>query len=353
MRSLGEQELRNIVIGSGLLGSGGGGSTAEGMKLVDRILQFSDSVDIVLPEELDPHQWGPVIAGIGSPKSSLTRVRTKSPTIALEILEQINKREYSFVVPFEIGAGNSLNPMLASVQKNIPIIDGDPCGRAVPEIHMTTFYIGGIELTPLALATEDAITAVIRTPDPRDAERVTRAITAELEGVSAIAAQEMNGNDVQNLIIPKTTTKTEKIGNAIRKHAGNKTKIIKLLVDDFDGIHLGSGTIHTITGETRGGFDFGSVDVHGDHSLKILFQNENMLAYRDGNLVAMVPDLICTLGEDGLPLTNADLAEGMEVSYIGFPAPALFRTIEVCDLFQPILSQLGYTDTFVPIEKLS
>ena len=39
MRILARQELQDIVIGAGLFGAGGGGSTAEGLKLVERALQ--------------------------------------------------------------------------------------------------------------------------------------------------------------------------------------------------------------------------------------------------------------------------------------------------------------------------
>jgi DUF917 family protein len=353
MRKLAEQQLRDIVIGAGLLGAGGGGSTAEGLKLVDRVLEYGEAVTLASPEELPASSWGAVIAGVGSPKSSLKRVRSLSPTMALDLLAGELNREFSFIIPFELGAGNSLNPMLAAIQKNLPMVDGDPCGRAVPEIHMTTFYLGGIPVTPLALATEDKITALISTPQAYDAERVTRAITAELAGVSAIAAQAMSVEDLRRLVIPGTTTLVERIGAAIREVRASRGDIASELIKRFGGYLLGRGRIAKLSGETKGGFDFGTAEVKGELPVSIHFQNESMIAFREGRLLAVVPDLICCLDREGNPLTNADLQKGMETTYIGFPAQPQFRGPEVYGLFSPILEQLGYKEGFRPIEKLA
>jgi len=353
LRKLREIQLRDIVIGAGLLGAGGGGSTAEGMKLVDRVLEYGDAVELASAEELSAASWGAVIAGVGSPRSSLNRVRSTSPTMALDLLAKDINKNFSFVIPFELGAGNSLNPMLAAIQKDIPIVDGDPCGRAVPEIHMTTFYLGGIPVTPLALATEDKILAVISAPEAYDAERVTRAITAELAGVSAIAAQAMSAEDLRRLIIPGTTTLVEQIGRTIRETRSNRGDIAAVLIKRFGGYLLGKGRIVELAGETKGGFDFGTAEVSGELPARIHFQNENMIAFRNGQLLALVPDLICCIGPDGNPLTNADLRKGMETTYIGFPAQPPFRKPEVYGLFTHILEQLGYEKGFRPIEELA
>lgn len=86
--------------------------------------------------------------------------------------------------------------------------------------------------------------------------------------------------------------------------------------------------------------------------MRVLFQNENMLAYRREKLLAVVPDLICSIDEAGNPLTNADLKEGMRITYIGFAAAKPMRTAQVFELFRHILTGLDYKDDFVPIEAL-
>jgi DUF917 family protein len=352
MRSLHKQELEDIVIGAGLLGAGGGGSTAEGLKLAERVLEFGSEVKLASVEEIPDDQWGAVIAGVGSPKASLNRVRTYSPTWALELLEKTSGFKSSFVIPFEVGAGNSLNPMLAAVQRKIPIVNGDPAGRAVPELQMSTFYLRGIPVGALALADEDRITAVITAEKTYDIERVSRAITAELGGVSAVATHAMQARDMKRSIIPGTTDLAEKIGATIRSAKGKGSKVAEALARDFEGVLLGRGKVASVTGETRGGFDFGMVEVKGDKPIRVLFQNENMIANRGDQLLAVVPDLICSIDEAGNPLTNADIREGMNVMYLGFAAQPAFRGPEVHALFQDILAALDYRGGFRPIEEL-
>jgi len=350
MKRLGKKQLEHIVIGAGLLGAGGGGSTAEGTKLIERILEFGSGVDLVSIEEIDDNDWGAVIAGMGSPKASLERVRTNSPRYALELLEEACNFKSSFVIPFELGAGNSLNPMLVAVQRGIPIVDGDPVCRAVPELQMNTFYLAGMKLSPLALASEEPISAVIRTEKPHDAERVTRAITTELAGVAAFATLAMKAQDMKMHIIPGTTTLVEKIGGTIEQARQEGENTAARVVEEFEGYLLGRGVISSLRGETRGGFDFGVVEVEGEYPLTVKFQNENMIALRGNTPVAIVPDLICSMDGNGKPLTNADLLEGMDIQYISFKAHSLFRGPRVYAMFTDILEAMGYSEGFVPVE---
>ncbi len=347
------QELRDIVVGAGLFGAGGGGSPVEGMKLVERVLEFGSRVELVALDEIPDHQWGAAIAGVGSPRASMTRVRTYSPTYALQLLEETLGFKSSFVMASEIGAGNSINPMLAAVQRKIPIVDGDPVGRAVPQIEMSTFCLQGILPTPLALATEDRISAIIRTENAPDMERVARAITSELGGVSAIACHAMSAKDLKKHLIPGTTTLVERIGRAIRETQTQKKEVVQILIDRFGGYLLGKGKVASVHGETKGGFDFGVVEVAGKMPIRVIFKNENMIAFREERLLAVVPDLICSIDKKGDPLTNADIEEGMEIIYLGFAAHPAFRSPEVFGLFGDILRALGYQNGFVSIEELA
>jgi DUF917 family protein len=289
---------------------------------------------------------------MGSPRASLKNVRKYSPGFALELLEQTIGHECSFVVPFELGAGNSINPMLAAAQRKIPIVDGDPVGRAVPELHMNLFQLGGVPITPLALTNEARISAIIRTEKPYDAERVARAVASELAGVAAVACSAMQARTMKKSIISGTTSLCEQIGAVISEQKKNVADISRRLCERYSGYLLGGGRITSLHNETRGGFDFGMVEISGEKPLRVLFQNENMLAIRDGKVVTVVPDLICILSNEGKPLTNADLKTGMEVTYLGFPASTSFRSGEVFKLFQPILRALDYVEGFQPIETL-
>jgi hypothetical protein len=352
MRKLDREAMINISLGGGLLGAGGGGSAREGLKLVDRVLQFGSTVDLVSVDEVADDSWGAVIAGMGSPVASKSNPRTYSPTWAMEALADALDFEPAFVIPFETGAGNSLTPMQVAIQKNIPVVDGDPVGRAVPQIDMTTFHLGGIPISPLGLSNEDRITAVLRAEVPYDMERVARAIASELGGVAAIACYAMQGRDMKRLIIRDTTTLLEEIGATIRETRQTGGNIVETLAAKLNGYVLGKGSVASVQSETRGGFDFGSVQVEGALPIRVAFQNENMVAWRNGEVLATVPDLICAIDSEGTPMTNADISEGMEVAYLGIAADPAFRTPEAVALFSKGLDALDYHEPFMPIEEL-
>jgi len=352
MRELRKAEMSDISVGAGLLGAGGGGAVSEGLKMVDRVLTFGDHVDLISVDEVDEEAWGAVIAGMGSPVASRKRPRTHSLTWAMELLGETLGFEPRFVIPFELGAGNSISPMLVAVQMGIPVVDGDPIGRAVPQIDMTTFHLGGIAISPLALVNEDRISAVIRTDLPYDMERVARAVSAELGSVAAIACYAMQGRDMQRLIIRATTTLAERIGATMRAARRAGGDVAGELVERYDGYLLGRGTVTAMRSETRGGFDFATVEVSGELPIRIGVQNENMVAYRGDRLLAVVPDLICAVSGDGMPLSNAEIEEGQEISYVGFRADPAFRTPEAFALFATALEALAYSGGFVPIEEL-
>ncbi len=351
MRSVGRSEMVDICLGGGILGSGGGGSVHEGRMIIDRILNSASSVDLLSVDEVDDEAWGAAIAGMGSPAASKDKPRTNSPRLALETLAGALGFRADFVVPFETGAGNSLTPMQAAIQQGIPVVDADPIGRAVPQIHMTTFHLGGISLSPLALATEDGITAVVRSEEAHDIERVARAITSEFGGVAAIACYAVQGRDLKRSVIPNTITLTESIGASIRQSQEAGRDVAQTLVEQFNGYLLGRGAVASVSLETRGGFDFGVIEVSGSRPLTVAFQNENMIASSNGRVLATVPDLICAVGETGTPVTNADITEGMEVAYIGFQADPAFRTSPAVSLFSGVLSALGHEKEFIPIEE--
>jgi len=351
MRTLGKAEMVDICLGGGVLGSGGGGSVQEGRIIIDRILNSGPNVELASVDEVEDDAWGAAIAGMGSPAASKNDPRTHSPRWALEALGEAVGFRPGFVVPFEMGAGNSLTPIQAAIQLGIPVVDADPIGRAVPQIHMTTFHLGGISLSPLALAIESGMTAVMRSENARDMERVARAVTSEFGGVAAIACYALQGKDLKRCAIPKTISLAQSIGAAIRESVGADRPVAATLAEQFNGYLLGEGTVSSVLSETRGGFDYGVVTVSGAHQLTVTFQNENLVATSGKKILATVPDLICAIDDTGLPVTNADIMEGMKVAYVGFQADPAFRTAEAVGLFSSLLSALGHEEGFVPIEE--
>ena len=84
--------------------------------------------------------------------------------------------------------------------------------------------------------------------------------------------------------------------------------------------------------------------------LRIDFQNENLIARAsDGEILAVVPDLICLVDEDSAePITTEVVRYGLRGVVLGIPAPAMLKTPQALRVIGP--GAFGYTDVpFVPL----
>ena len=79
----------------------------------------------------------------------MEKVRGAESGRALKELENYLGKKATAVISGEIGGSNSLEPLIAAGENNIPVVDGDGMGRAFPEIHMKTFFIYGVSWTCL------------------------------------------------------------------------------------------------------------------------------------------------------------------------------------------------------------
>ena len=93
---------------------------------------------------------------------------------------------------------------------------------------------------------------------------------------------------------------------------------------------LFQGKISDLERRTTQGFARGNVTIEGmgqynGDRMRIEFQNENLIARIDGEVVCIVPDLICVVDtERGEPITTELLRYGFRVTVLGFPGPHLW-----------------------------
>ncbi len=107
----------------------------------------------------------------------------------------------------------------------------------------------------------------------------------------------------------------------------------------------------TVDGFARGHVTLAALDDPADQ-LVITFQNEHLVARRDGQVVAIVPDLICTLNTDtGAPVTTEALAFGQRLTVYAISTPDIMRTPAALDCFGP--AAFGLPDPYTPVEQLT
>ncbi|MEA1965051.1 MAG: DUF917 domain-containing protein [Candidatus Aerophobetes bacterium] len=352
-RILGKRELLDIIQGAAFLGTGGGGSPKSGEVLVEGFLSGKE-IKLVSVDEVEDEAKIVVAAGMGAPEVLLKRGWSRETVNAFNALEKVTGEEFNYVIPVETGGFNSLTPMTVSAEKGIPTIDADGAGRAIPELQQTMFCINNIPISPTALADDSNIWIVINAEDPFKMEDLSRAVTTELGMQAGIVCHIMPGNKMKKAAIPETISKAEKVGKAIREAKTADKDLVEAILSIVDGFVLGKGTVTDVSTETKGGFDFGKATIKGDgETLRVDYKNENMLAWRNENLVAMVPDRICYIGLDGQPLTNADIKKDMEVAVIGIKAPDKWRVPAGFNAFRRAVEAMGYKEEYKRIEELN
>ena len=297
------------------------------------------------------------VGSMGAPVVSVERLkRGDESLVALRALERHIGRAFTHVVPGEIGGANATMPMVVAAQTGLPVIDGDGMGRAFPELQMDTFAICGIPAAPAAIADPRGHVAIFDGfADATILERYARAVTIGMGGSAGYAFPVMSGGELKRTVIPGTVTLAIEIGEAVLRARRLHADPIAALLAVTGGVRLFAGKIADVARRLEGGFARGVVKLDGSdgdagRALVIDFQNENLIARSgDGEILAVVPDLICLVDADTAePVTTELLRYGLRVAVLGIPAPIELTTPAALAVVGP--AAFGYPDvTFRPL----
>ena len=81
----------------------------------------------------------------------------------------------------------------------------------------------------------------------------------------------------------------------------------------------------------------------------VWFKNEHIISYRDGEVDVTVPDLICVLDTDGVPVTNPFYEKGQGLVVFALPAPEQWTTQKGLEVFGP--KSFGFDMEYVPFTE--
>jgi len=355
-RLLGKAEMEDITWGSTLLGSGGGGSPKDGLKLIK---EMENEVTLLDPADLPESANTVVVAGIGAPKVISERGFGPEAIFAYEAIKNmtaVGGVKIDYLMSGETGGLNTITPLYVASQKNVAVVDADGNGRACPELATALYPIYKVPASPLVLANKagDIIVAYLADPlDTAAAEMIARTAAVSFGMLAAFATWVADIATIKKCLVPYAISKVEKIGKAIREARASGKDAVKEVVTVTGGKELFRGNIRKIEMRTAEGFDFGKTTIEGIAGYKgkafvIDSQNENMIAWQDEKPVIMVPDLITMMSTEGEPLNNADTKEGMEIAIIGISAPEPWTRIpDGFNCWKHILEKLGYKGAFV------
>ena len=329
-RDLSPQDLADIVDGAAFLSAGGGGAKALGQELIK--VMSGSTVRMIGVGDVADTDYVICSAYIGSPAAAL---KLKSPTFnslsrAIEALEHAAGVKASHVVPGEIGAVNSIAPILAARDRGLSVVDADGCGRAVPLIAATTFGLENSLASFGAAVANDANdaaayqTAVLSatTTSGLQGSIGALAMSAPYGALCGTALWLMMGAQLKRYAVPYCLSRSRQIGEALRRASGDYASMMVRLLGSmglparvlFDGSLL---TPVSFTVHTQDAHDLGTVVLKradGKGTVTVFSLNENILAYDSGAgaPVILMPDMMCWLGEDGATFDNAQLQSDIQ-----------------------------------------
>jgi DUF917 family protein len=355
--------LADLARGAAFLGSGGGGDPYHNQLIGEAQIDRHGPFELVSLEHLADDALIAPCGWIGAPTVSTEKLPNGSEaTHGLRRLEQLMGRKVDAVLPIEIGGGNGLAPLIAAAGMGIPVVDADGMGRAFPESQMSIFSIHGLSACPSVLTGACGSLAIIETHDNHAHERLARHISIALGCDAHMVEYPLTGRQAKDHAIPRSISTAIAIGAAIREARSNGEDPFAALAAALagSGLYAFAGTLFDgkivdLERETRDGFAIGRILIEGFNGqgrMDIEFQNENLIARRDGVVCGMVPDILTIMDrETADSITTDRLKYGQRVKLVGAAAPPMLRTARALEFIGP--AAFHFAESYVPIETLN
>ena len=355
-------QLSDLSLGAVFLATGGGGDPYVPRLITERALQTYGPVEIVDPDDIDDDAYVVTIGGVGAPTAGLELLPSLDEAgRALAAFEEHVGRSVDAVVSFEIGGGNSLIPMIAAVERGLPVVNGDGMGRALPEAQMMTYPIGGVCPTPAVAMDYAGRIQTFSTDSIFEYEKQIREFALSHGGMITACEHPMTGRQIKATVVPRTITFSIEVGKMFREHRGSAVAIYEPMRELFrDSIygevrHLLSGKVVDSERRISGGFDMGIARIEafdkGLPDMTLNIKNEFLVARLGEQVVASVPDLISVLDyETSAPINAERLRYGQRVAVYAVGCPDYYRTKAALAVVAPRC--FGFDFEYVPLEAL-
>ena len=333
-RELSLDDIESLAVGAWILGTGGGGNPYLPLLNMRALYKEGHRVQLMPAADLADDDLVAGAGGMGAPLVGSERMSdAKTLTRAVRVMEDHIKRRFTALMSVEIGGGNGVRPFMAAALMKLPVIDSDPMGRAYPEGQMTSTAIGGLAPCPLSLVDVRGLESIVHsTPHAKWTERVARKICVEYGSTASMCAPPRTGAEIKKWGIHGTTTKAIRIGEAVRRAQRLHEDVVAAILAAESGVLLFKGKVVDVSrrvteGYLRGILRIDGVDDFRSAAMRLNFQNEWIVAWRDEQPLAMSPDLICVLDSvSGEAVGSETIRYGQRVTVIALPPPAIFLT---------------------------
>lgn len=370
-RILALNDVEDLCIGAGVLGTGGGGTIATGIRFLRSMIEFGAPVTLASAHDLADEAIVAVPGGVGSVAPVLSPLQKslyerwdalftteENPyLVALRALERFIGKRISATIPSEMGGYNTACAAMVAASAGIVFVDCDLAGRAVPEVGQSSFAIRGLRQTPFAISDIWGDVMIVEEVESHlRAEAISRALSVIGEGNASVVSYPITWAEAKDAIVPGTVSLAMAIGNAIHTARKAGEDPAAAAVRTANGVEIFRGEVRRVEWKDRDGFMWGDAWLSGEgrwhgRSLRAWFKNETLLTWLDDSPYVTCPDLICTVdAHTGSPVTNTQLCEGMTLLLFARKAAQCWYTPEGMDLLSP--AHFGFDVQHVPVDEI-
>lgn len=358
LRTIHAEDLEDIATGGAVLGTGGGGDPYIGKLMAKEAIRRHVPVRLIDVSQLADDALVVPVCMMGAPTVMVEKLPQGDELInAFRALEALMGRKIDAVLCGEAGGVNSCVPFVVAAATGLPLVDGDGMGRAYPELQMVTFTMHGVSATPMVLCDDKGNSLVLETVSNAWTERLARAATVEMGGSALLAFYPMSGEVAKKAVVRGTLSLCAQIGETLRTARTRHADPVAALAGLLDAEVIFHGRLRDIERRTVGGFargtaQFDGVDDWKDQSFKLAFQNEFLMAERNGKVICTTPDLITLVeAETGNPVTTDALRYGLRLVALAYASDPQWVTPAGIELAGP--RYFGYDVDYIPIKSVS
>ena len=354
MSRLGQADLPALARGCALFGAGGGGDVGTALLAAGRAVRECGDVPVTRLADLDGDAVVLPLSGVGSPTLAQELLPSAEQPLRLrDEAERALGRPVAAVMPSEIGGANGVDAVGWAARLGVPLVDADGMGRAFPEVQMVAMYVAGRPVGVVLVCDVVGNTSTLRPVDGLWSERLVRALCVAGGGHALMADYILPAREARGAVIEGSVTRALVVGRSIEGAADPLAAVTTAL-----GARtlLLTGKVTDVERRTGDGFVRGSVLVEGvagdrGRQLRVEVQNENLVAFEDGHVLASVPDLISVVDADSAgAISTESLRYGYRVSVLAWPCHPLWRTARGLAVAGP--RALGYDLDYVPVEEV-
>jgi len=349
------EDIETLCLGATLLGAGGGGDPYMAKLVAQQALETWGPVQVVDPGDLPPDAQVLTTAVIGAPTVTLEKLPAGTEYVgSVNALASYLGRTPAAIMPIEVGGLNTLLPIATAAEMGLPIVNADAMRRAFPQIEMTVFTLAGLPAGPLSIADEKGNQCVFRTTNNHVAESLARAAVIQLGLANAISCYPLTAAQINEHGIHGSLTYCDEVGRLLEAVQRAEEGSWERFLSKSGSAEFFRGKVADLDRRTTGGFARSMVILEdlegGDSTMRIEVQNENLIAFLDGQAVVTTPNLICLLDcETFEPITTEYLAYGNRVVMIGMPCAPEWHRPGMLELVGP--AAFGYDVDFVDLPK--